>query len=93
VAFGVLVEQGYLAPGQTLYFGRQATHQAVVLANGHIRCGELTGSIHMLGRQLSGAPCNGWEHWYYEAADGTRQPIEVLRAAYREQAARPRREE
>lgn len=86
VAFGVLVEQGYLIPGQRLYFGKQATHQAVVLANGHIRCGELVGSIHMVGRQLTGAPCNGWVHWYYDTVDGNRQPLDALRVAYLEQA-------
>ena len=93
VAFGALVEQGWLSPGQVLYFGKQGAQQAVVLANGHIRCGELTGSIHMVGRQLSGAPCNGWEHWYYETEAGKRQPIEALRAAYLEQAALSRRDE
>lgn len=88
VAFGVLVEQGYLTPGQLLYFGLKSTQQAEVLANGHIRCGELVGSIHMVGRQLTGAPCNGWEHWYYETEDGNRQPIDALREAYLERVSK-----
>jgi len=63
VAFGALLASGLLKPGQRLYFGRKGQPQAVVLANGHIQCGELTGSIHMVGRKLQNAPCNGREHW------------------------------
>jgi len=27
----------------------------------------------------SGSPCNGWEHWYYEAENGQLEPIDRLR--------------
>ncbi len=80
VAFGALLASGLLKPGQRLYFGRKGQPQAVVLANGHIQCGELTGSIHMVGRKLQNAPCNGWEHWYFDDDEtGRRQPLNVLR--------------
>jgi hypothetical protein len=33
------------------------------------------------------APCNGWEHWYYEdEASGRRLPLDTLRAALRNAA-------
>jgi len=65
VPFGALIECGLLRPGQVLSFGLLDGTQATVLADGHIRCGDVTGSIHQVARQLTGAPCNGWEAWYY----------------------------
>lgn len=86
VAFGALLERGLLAPGQTLYFGRQGDVRATILASGHLRCNGLTGSIHKVGRTLKQGPCNGWTHWYFEdAATGERTPIDVLREAVRQQ--------
>ena len=83
VAFGALLESGLLRPGQALYFGRRGEPQATVLADGHIQCGELRGSIHMVGRQLQNAPCNGWDHWYYNDEEtGQRLPLDVLRERY-----------
>ena len=42
--------------------------------------GATEGSIHTLGRLLSGgSPCNGWEHWFYEAENGQLRPIDQLR--------------
>ncbi|MFZ6029810.1 MAG: site-specific DNA-methyltransferase [Chloroflexota bacterium] len=81
VAFGALLEAGLLRPGQRLYFSRNGV-SAEILANGHLRCGELTGSIHQVGRALTGVPCNGWEHWAYEDEDGQRRAIDRLRKAY-----------
>ncbi len=80
VPFGALLESGLLHPGQTLYFGKNGIHQAVVLANGHIKTNGYSGSIHEVGRHLQNAPCNGWEHWYYDDEDsGERLPIDTLR--------------
>ena len=82
--FGALLEAGLLAPGQTLRFRGRAEQAATVLPNAHLRCGDQTGSIHAVGRTLMQAPsCNGWEHWYYEAADGAWEPIDKLRAQLR----------
>jgi hypothetical protein len=37
-----------------------------------------------VGRTIQNAPsCNGWEHWYFEAPDGQRQPINALRERLR----------
>jgi site-specific DNA-methyltransferase (adenine-specific) len=86
VPFGALVECGLIAPGETLYFQRRPDATAQVLANGHIRYQDGTvGSIHQIARRLAGAPCNGWEHWYYcDTTTGTLQPIDRLRQAFLE---------
>lgn len=86
VPFNHLVQAGYLAVGQRLYLDAPAV-EAVILPDGHLQAGAHTGSIHSLGRDLKGTPsCNGWRHWYYEDASGQRQPIDTLRAAYRDHA-------
>jgi len=81
VAFGQLVENGYLAPGTVLTDGKRRW-RAVVGADGSLRCDGQSGSIHKLGATLQNAPsCNGWTFWNYEAADGLR-PIDALRQTY-----------
>lgn len=84
IPFGALIENGLLHPGQTLTFGPSGSPAAMILANGHLRCGELAGSIHQVARALAGAPCNGWEHWYYlDKATGERVVIDDLRKIIR----------
>lgn len=88
IPFVALLENGLLAPGQALFFNRQPTRTATVLADGslHTPDGE-RGSIHQLGARLTGQPsCNGWEHWYYEADGGELRPIDDLRRQLRQQA-------
>ena len=81
--FGALLAAGLLHPGQTLHFGKTGDLTAVILADGSLRHGDLTGSIHQLGRQLLRAPCNGWQAWYYfDSATGQRLPIDALRQQY-----------
>jgi DNA modification methylase len=82
VAFGKLLEANLLQPGQVLYFGVKGDVTGMVRADGAIQCDGLVGSIHQVGRQLMNAPCNGWEHWYYEDAQGERKPLDALRVAY-----------
>jgi modification methylase len=82
VAFGVLVENGYLTPGAVLCDARRRW-RASVRADGSLLsdCGQ-AGSIHKLGATLQGAPaCNGWTFWHHEA-DGTLLPIDSLRQTY-----------
>ena len=81
VAFGALVENGYLMPGAVLVDTKRRFH-ATVRADGSLlsACGA-TGSIHKLGATLQGAPaCNGWTFWHYEA-DGLK-PIDAIRQTY-----------
>jgi site-specific DNA-methyltransferase (adenine-specific) len=85
VSFGMLLENGLLQAGQKLYFGEGGELSATILANGHLRCKDLTGSIHQVGKVLHNGPCNGWEVWYYQAeTEGRRQTIDHLRQALRQ---------
>lgn len=82
VAFGTLIETGYLTPGAVLSDTRRRW-RAVVKADGSLLsdCGT-AGSIHKVGATLQGAPsCNGWTFWHYEAEDGLK-PIDALRQTY-----------
>jgi modification methylase len=82
IPFGSLIESGLLTPGQSLYFTKNGK-SAKVLANGHIRCGKLTGSIHAVARELSnGAPANGWDLWLYKE-NGDLKSINELREKMR----------
>ena len=82
VAFGVLVENGYLTPGAVLTDAKRR-FRATVRADGSLASGcGATGSIHKLGSVLQGAPaCNGWTFWHHEA-DGALLPIDTLRQTY-----------
>ena len=82
VAFGVLVENGYVMPGAVL---RDAKRRfvATVRADGSLLsvCGA-SGSIHKLGATLQGQPaCNGWSFWHHDTA-GALTPIDALRQTY-----------
>ena len=84
VAFGVLVENGYLTPGAVLVDARRRWRVSV-RADGSLLsdCGQI-GSIHKLGATLQGTPaCNGWTFWHHEApGGGGLQPIDTLRQTY-----------
>lgn len=83
VPFGALLENGYLNPGQTLYFGKNGM-RAKILSNGHIRCGDVTGSIHGVARSLmENAPVNGWDVWHFRDENGNKKPINELREKIR----------
>ncbi len=80
IPFGALLENGLLHPGQALYFGPKGPVSAIILADGHIKTNGYRGSIHQVGRQIQNAPCNGWEHWYFQDEEtGERLPIDHLR--------------
>jgi modification methylase len=82
VAFGTLVETGYLTPGAVITDAKRRW-RAHVRADGSLLsdCGT-TGSIHKLGATLQGAPaCNGWTFWHIEHA-GVLAPIDTLRQTY-----------
>jgi len=83
IPFGALLENSLLFPGQQLYFSKGRA-SAVVLADGHLQCGEVTGSIHAVARSLlGGVPANGWELWLYEEPSGERKKIDELRLRLR----------
>jgi DNA modification methylase len=79
IPFGALLEAGLLQPGQSLYLAKNESVNAIILANGHIQCGALNGSIHAVAKALfNGAPANGWDCWLYEK-DNQRFTIDTLR--------------
>jgi modification methylase len=83
VPFGALLENGFLQPGQTLYFAKNGI-RAKILSNGHLRCGEITGSIHYVAKSLmDGAPANGWDMWFYKDESGKKIVIDELRERLR----------
>jgi len=88
VPFGALLEQGLLRPGQVLYLGPKQEAQAKILADGSLSWDSYTGSIHQVASRIKNAPCNGWEHWYYEdPLTGQRRVIDELREKVRERVA------
>jgi modification methylase len=81
VAFGQLVETGWVAPGTEL-FDRKRRYRARVRADGSLLAGKASGSIHALGAELQGAPsCNGWVFWHVEHG-GEVKPLDALRQLY-----------
>jgi modification methylase len=81
VAFGTLVETGYLEPGAILTDVKRRW-KAQVRADGSLACDDISGSIHKVGATLQGAPsCNGWTFWHYET-QGDVKPIDALRQTY-----------
>ena len=86
VPFAALLENGYLQPGQTLYFRRDRARRAAVKPDARLRLPDgFEGSIHQAARHLSGgAPANGWDLWFLEE-NGELIPLDALRARYRDQ--------
>ncbi len=83
IPFGALVECGFLQAGQEIYFEGRLDQAAIVQADGSIRYRNHAGSIHQVGRQIHGAPCNGWVSWYYQHPEsGELSPIDSLRQRF-----------
>ena len=81
VAFGTLVETGWIAAGAALC-DRKRRHAATVRADGSLESGAHTGSIHGVGAAIQGAPsCNGWTFWHIEH-DGELKPLDAIRQLY-----------
>ena len=81
MAFGQLVETGWIAPGAVLTCKKRRM-KAVVRADGSLVSGDETGSIHGLGAKLQGAPsCNGWSFWHIEH-QGEIKPLDAIRQLY-----------
>ncbi|MBN8500428.1 MAG: site-specific DNA-methyltransferase [Sphingomonadales bacterium] len=81
VAFGTLIETGWIAAGSVLT-DKKRRLKAIVRADGSLVSGNESGSIHGLGAKLQGAPsCNGWTFWHIEH-DGQSKPIDALRQQY-----------
>lgn len=83
VPFGHLVERGLLRPGDRLE--SPGGNIATVRVDGTLAVGELTGSIHKLGKILEDAPsCNGWTYWRFRR-NGKTELIDTLRQQIRDE--------
>jgi modification methylase len=81
VAFGTLVETGWIAPG-TVLSDKKRRIKATVRADGSLASGIDSGSIHSLGAKVQGAPsCNGWSYWHIEH-EGELKPLDAIRQLY-----------
>ena len=81
VAFGTLVETGWITAGSRLT-DKKRRLSATVRADGSLAAGGDSGSIHGLGAKLQGAPsCNGWLFWHVEH-EGTLKPLDAVRQLY-----------
>jgi modification methylase len=86
IPFGVLIESGLISPGAVLTDAR-AHHEAEVRADGTIRAGDHTGSIHRVGALVQGLDaCNGWTFWHFDKK-GALAPIDELRKIVRSELA------
>jgi len=82
--FGLVLENGLLDPGQTLYFGPASEVKARILMDGSLEYGDQRGSIHQIASLIRGGPCNGWDAWFYQDREtGSRQSIDALRQRLR----------
>lgn len=83
VPFGTLVKQGFINPGDTLFFGADGQQKATVQADGSVVLNGHRGSIHAVARALRNGPANGWRVWHFwDPETNSRQPIDVLRERY-----------
>jgi modification methylase len=81
VAFGTLVEPGYLKPGAELC-SKNRKFKVKVRADGSLLWDGKEGSIHKIGAVVQDAPsCNGWTFWYYKDGKDLKL-IDELRQTY-----------
>ena len=83
VSFETLVSSHKISIGTKLY-SRKRDVEAMVMADGHLRWAENTGSIHRMGALSQGKSAeNGWDYWFYEDEAGTLISIDLIRQQYR----------
>lgn len=86
VAFGAIIEAGFLTPGTLLSDSKQRW-QARVRIDGSLEMDGESASIHKMGAKVQGLDaCNGWTFWHV-AKEGKLVPIDQLRDEYRKQTA------
>lgn len=82
VAFGALIESGYLRPG-AIVCDVKKRWQATVRLDGSLQQDGESASIHKMGAMVQGLDaCNGWTFWHFN--NGREWlPIDELRKTYR----------
>jgi modification methylase len=84
IPFGLLVESGFLSPGQRLWAAK-GKDKAIVLSNGKIKCEDRIDTIHGMAKALTSTPANGWDFWLFENSNGEKRPIDELRTQIRKE--------
>jgi len=84
VPFSTLLENGYLQPGQEIFFSRDEKRSARIKPDARLLTSDgFEGSIHQAGKHyMNGSPCNGWEHWYIKN-NGILIQLDKIRKQYR----------
>ncbi len=86
VAFSRLVENGYIKPGQKLYFNQDLEKSAAVKPNGVLVLDNFEGSIHQTTKYLlGGKPANGWLYWHVKNGRNKFQSIDEIREIFRKE--------
>ena len=84
VAFGALIESGYLKPG-TVLTDTKNRWKATVRLDGSLEKDGESASIHRMGAKVQELDaCNGWTFWHFEQ-DKKLVVIDELRIAYRKE--------
>lgn len=85
IPFGMLLEQGFLSPGDHLYWQADLQREALILADGSIVYNDSHGTIHEIARTIQTALSNGWLQWHYrDPLTGQMHPIDRLRNLVRQ---------
>ncbi|MSP50791.1 MAG: site-specific DNA-methyltransferase [Alphaproteobacteria bacterium] len=84
IPFGLIIERGFITPGEFL-FDHQRRHHAKVRADGSLVADGVSGSIHRVAAHMQGAQAfNGWQFWHFEEkASRALISIDVLRQRLR----------
>lgn len=84
VSMEQLIKTDYIRENQIIYT-KNKRQTATILADGKLRNGVGTGSIHKIGAVIKNSEsCNGWLYWYYED-NGLLKMLDEKRKEYRKQ--------
>jgi DNA modification methylase len=84
IAFGSLLENNLLQPGDTLYFFNNEDITAQIMADGSLLWQNQRGSIHAIAKIIKPGPTNGWKSWlYWDEKSQSKKSIDHLREKIR----------
>ena len=76
VPFGSLIENGYIKPGQKLFYKNSREKYAVIRSDGTLEYNGQIGSIHKIASMIDKSSNNGWIIWRYW--DEQKQAYELI---------------
>ncbi len=66
VSLSSLLENGFLCPGETLFWCEDGTISAHVMPDGNLMFGKDIGSLEQISTMIASITCDGWDKWYYQ---------------------------